>query len=329
MNPSDYFRDGSEGYLQTKQAIETINAGRAAGLPDMDQYQGQLEASIKIAQQSGWKDWKGFDANRQAIAGIVPQIQEKGKSAESANKLKATVELFQASGGKLSDDQIRALEGAINIGNKEELDAYTARVSKITETLFESTLPKTRQEKAEEDLAVLKFEEARKEAEAEERQAADFKVSAEDTLKQKYKEIVDLKNDPMIKAVFGVPVERLQPGTPASAISARVRRLASEKWIEAIIKAKSSGASFGSLTDSEGGKLAIAATLVSDPSALDYKTANAELQAMLESIKKLYKKSSGRDLKEEVEKEKEPEKKAEIKREDQSNMDRFRVPNQQ
>lgn len=325
MNPSDYFMEGSEGYLQTKQAIETINAGRAAGLPNMDQYQRELEASIKIAVNSGGKDWKGFDANRQAIAGIVPQIQEKGKSAESVNKLKTAVELFQTSGGKLPDNQVRAIVEAAEIGNKEKLDAYADQLSKLTETLIERTLPKTPEEEAKEKLDALNLEAAQKKAEAEEQAAANSKASFEETLKEKYKAIVAIKNDPSIKSAFGTPIQRLVPGSAASSLSAKVEQLSSEEWIDAIIKAKSSGAAFGSLTENEGAKLAVAATLLSKPAALNYETANAELQKMAESVKKLYKKSSGRDLKEEVKKETQPEKQAQINKENQSKLDKFRT----
>lgn len=87
MNPADYFKEGSEGYVQTKQAIDIINAGREAGLPNMDQYENDLKASIGLAKQSGWKQWDGFDSNRKVISSLVPQIQSVVQSKNDYNKL--------------------------------------------------------------------------------------------------------------------------------------------------------------------------------------------------------------------------------------------------
>ena len=50
------------------------------------------------------------------------------------------------------------------------------------------------------------------------------------------------------------------------------------------------------MTEKEGAKLASAATLLSAPSDLNYETANNELLKMAESVKKLYRKSTGREI---------------------------------
>jgi hypothetical protein len=59
---------------------------------------------------------------------------------------------------------------------------------------------------------------------------------------------------------------------------------------------------------------------------LNYETANAELQKMAESVKKLYRQTTGKDLKEDVKAEEEAAKKAEIARENQTTLDKFRKP---
>lgn len=305
MNPSDYFREGSEGYLQTKQAIDVINAGRAAGIPGMDQYEQQLIASIAIAKQSGGKNWKGFDANRQAIAALAPQIEEKKKQkdefAKTADQIKATLGLFQASGGQLNKPQIEAIQSAAESGDTTTLTAYNNLLFEQAKELAGRTLPLTPQEQAKLDIDAQKLAEAKQKAKLDEEQLANAKRAAAETLKEKYKTIVSIKNDPDIKSAFGVPIMRMVPGTERSSLSAKINQLSNQEWIDAIIKTKSAGASFGSLTENEGAKLASAATLLSSPSALNYETGNAELQKMAESVKKLYREATGGSLKEEVE----------------------------
>ena len=332
MNPSDYFKEGSEGYLQLKQAIDVINAGRDAGLPNMDQYEQELKASVMLAKQSGWKNWKGFDANRQAIAGLAPQVQAMGKQknefTESANQIKATLGLFQSSGGKLNEDQIKAIQSAAENGDKTTLSAYNSLLSKQAETLMERSLPVTQAEQAKMDLDAQNLAAAKQKAEMEKEAAANTKLSLEETLKDKYKAIVAIKKDPDIKSAFGVPISRLVPGSDSSSLSAKVNQLSNQEWIASLIKTKAAGATFGALTEKEGAKLASAATLLSAPYALNYETANDELQKMAQSVKKLYRQSTGRDLKEEVKAEEAAAEKAKIEREDQIRFDQFRKTKQ-
>jgi hypothetical protein len=111
---------------------------------------------------------------------------------------------------------------------------------------------------------------------------------------------MDIKKDPNIRSSFGMPFTRLIPGTDESALKAKVFKLASQEWIDSIIKSKAAGAVFGALSNQEGGKLASAATLLSTPSDLDYETANNELLNMAESVKKLYRKATGREIQEDL-----------------------------
>jgi len=333
MNPSDYFNEGSEGYLQTKQAIDMINAGRAAGLQGMDQYEQELKASIAIAKQSGGKNWKGFDANRQAIAGLAPQIQAIGKQknefTESAKNINATLRMFAAEGGEISEGRAKAIGNAIQSEDSAALDAWNNLLAEEAKTQAERNRPVTPEDQIKRDLDAQKLAEAKQKAEAEKEELANAKKSAAETLKDKYKAIKSIKSDPNVKSAFGIPISRLIPGTDESSLSAKVDQLSNQEWIDSLIETKAAGATFGALTEKEGAKLASAATLLSNPSALNYETANAELQKMAESVKKLYRQTTGKDLKEEVKAEEktkeEAAKKAEIDRQNQITFNNLRV----
>ena len=133
MNPKDYFKEGSEGYVQTKQAIDTINAGREAGLPDMDQYEQELKASIVLAKESGWKNWKGFDANRQAINSIAPQInsviQEKRKLQDTANAVDNALALSAEVGNTVAPETLARLDLAKQSGDIKALESISSYIN--------------------------------------------------------------------------------------------------------------------------------------------------------------------------------------------------------
>jgi hypothetical protein len=304
MNPEDYFKAGTEGYVQTKQAIDTINAGRAAGLPGMDQYENDLKASIALAKQSGWKQWKGFDATRQAIASIAPQVQSVVKKdevvASKANSIVATIKLLDEQGVKTSPEEISNIANAAEKGDEPFLDQKANMLAAQLSELSKNQLPPTPAEQAKIDIDTQNLAIAKAKAEADKKEIENAKYSIEETLKDKYKSIMEVKKDPDIKTAFGVPILRLAPGTDYSALSAKVGRLANKEWIDSIIQSKAAGATFGSLTEREGQKLASAATLLSDPVALDYEAANDELLRMAESVKKLYRKATGREIQEDL-----------------------------
>jgi len=136
MNPADYFKEGSEGYIQTKQALDIINAGREAGLPNMDQYENDLKASIALAKQSGWKQWGGFDASRQNINSLVPQLQGQIKSKNEYSQAKGQAEtLFELTKSKgivLTPNQSSTIENILQSGNTDQL--------KITADQLKNTL---------------------------------------------------------------------------------------------------------------------------------------------------------------------------------------------
>lgn len=128
MNPADYFKEGSEGYIQTREALDIINAGREAELPNMDQYEKDLESSILLAKQSGWKQWSGFDTNRKAISGLAPQIQnvskEKNEINQVASRLRANAALFESRGGTFTEEQVSAIAKAAEVGDKDTLSTF-------------------------------------------------------------------------------------------------------------------------------------------------------------------------------------------------------------
>jgi hypothetical protein len=304
MNPEDYFKAGTEGYVQTKQAIDTINAGRAAGLPGMDQYENDLKASIALAKQSGWKQWKGFDATRQAIASIAPQVQSVVKKdevvASKANSIVATIKLLDEQGVKTSPEEISNIANAAEKGDEPFLDQKANMLAAQLSELSKNQLPPTPAEQAKIDLDTQALNAAKQKELADKKEAENAKYSLEETLKDKYKAIMDIKKDPNIRSSFGIPFTRLIPGTDESALKSKVFQLASQEWIDSIIKSKAAGAVFGALSNQEGGKLASAATLLSSPSDLNYETANDELLKMAESVKKLYRKATGREIQEDL-----------------------------
>lgn len=81
MKPEDYFKPGSVAFIQAQEAINVINAAKAAGLPEAEQYERSFMASLDLVKKN--RSWSGFDANRKAIAGLAPQINS---IAESRNK---------------------------------------------------------------------------------------------------------------------------------------------------------------------------------------------------------------------------------------------------
>ena len=297
MNPSDYFKEGSEGYVQTKQALDVINAARAAGLPEAEQYQKDLESSISLAKKSGWRDFSGFDATRKAVFGLVPRVeamaQAEGSARNITSGIDASIGLIRSSGGNISEGTMKAIEEAKAAGNPAALKTLGETLGKTAqEAINRTAMPPTAKEVSETALAQKKLE--------------DEKYALTEQLKTKYQDIVDAKNDPRIKSAFGMPIDfstspsRLIPGTEASVASAKVNRLANQEWIQSIISSKAAGATFGALSDKEGSRLSSAASLLSDPSSLNYDTANKELQKMAESVKKLYKQATGRSITEDV-----------------------------
>lgn len=297
MNPSDYFKEGSEGYVQTKQALDVINAARAAGLPEAEQYQKDLESSISLAKKSGWRDFSGFDATRKAVFGLVPRVdamsQAEGSVQNFASGIDASIDLIKASGGNVSEATMKAIEQAKASRDPAKLKLVQEYVGKTAqESIKQTSMAPTAKEVSETALAKKKLE--------------DEQYALTEQLKTKYQDIVDAKNDPRIKSAFGMPIDfstspsRLIPGTEASVASAKVNRLANQEWIQSIISSKAAGATFGALSDKEGARLSSAASLLSDPSSLNYDTANKELQKMAESVKKLYSKATGRNITEDI-----------------------------
>lgn len=297
MNPSDYFKEGSTSYVQTKQALDVINAARAAGLPEAEQYQKDLESSISLAKKSGWRDFSGFDATRKAVSGLMPRVeamsQAEGSVQNITSGIDASIGLIRSSGGNVSEETIKAIDQAKASRNPAALKALQENIGKTAQEVFKQTaMPPTDKEVSERSLAQKKLE--------------DEKYALTEQLKTKYQDIVDAKNDPRIKSAFGMPIDfstspsRLISGTEASVASAKVNRLANQEWIQSIISSKAAGATFGALSDKEGSRLSSAASLLSDPSSLNYDTANKELQKMAESVKKLYKQATGRSITEDV-----------------------------
>tara|TARA_R110000868_G_scaffold30746_3_gene113388 strand:- start:1336 stop:3036 length:1701 start_codon:yes stop_codon:yes gene_type:complete len=128
-------------------------------------------------------------------------------------------------------------------------------------------------------------------------------------IKNTYNQILEAKNHPEIRQAFGIPVglvstglsggiiaSRSIPGTKAADARAKINGIIANSWVKSVIDAKAQGATFGALSDSEGAKLAQAATLLSSSDMITYDTANNEMQNMLEGLKESYKRLTGSDL---------------------------------
>lgn len=312
MDPNQYFTPGSKGFILTKQALETINAAEKSGLSEeAKQLRSDLESSIQAAQQSGWKNLSGFGTQLEVVNTLAPKIaairqgeakqqedyfKKEEKFKELSSQIDTAKNLLGSAGKTLDPKRIQAIESAKQSGDmgvlkenydvlKKEADDFYAVVNK----------PKTEKEIKAEQL---------------ESESKDILVEG---LKEKYRNIVEVKNNPEIRQAFGVPVgltstglvggmvtSRLIPGSGAAVARVGVDQLADQEWIDTIIKSKAAGATFGALSDKEGGRLSSAASKLSKASMLDYNTGNKELQRMAESVKKLYTKATGRNIADDV-----------------------------
>ena len=298
MKPEDYFKPGTVAFVQAQEAINIINAAKAAGLPEAEQYERSFMSSMDLVKNN--QDWSGFDANRKAVSVLAPQVQkfatENNETASKADSISATIRMLNEKGVKTSPEEINNIANAVERGDKPFLTQKANMLASQLGKLAESQLPPTPAEQAKIDLDTQALATAKQKLVADKQEADNAKYSLEETLKDKYKSIIDVKTNPDIKSAFGIPISRLIPGTESSSLSAKVNQIANKEWIDSIIKSKAAGATFGSLTEKEGAKLASAATLLSAPSDLNYETANNELLKMAESVKKLYRKSTGREI---------------------------------
>lgn len=151
--------------------------------------------------------------------------------------------------------------------------------------------------------------EAENNAEIKSKAEDDKKYATVKAIKNTYDQILEAKNHPEIRQAFGIPAgvvstglpggmvtSRLIPGTGAADARARVNGIIANSWVKSVIDAKAQGATFGALSDSEGAKLAQAATLLASSDMIKYDTANKEMQKMLEGLKESYKRLTGSDL---------------------------------
>ena len=126
--------------------------------------------------------------------------------------------------------------------------------------------------------------------------AIDEKNASISAIENTYKQLVEAKNSPGIKGAFGIPVFRVIPGTDESVARVSVDQIAANAWLNSIIDARNKGARFGSLSNSEGERLAVATSKLAQASNLSYEAGNKEIQNMIESLKTSYKRLSGKEL---------------------------------
>ena len=229
-----------------------------------------------------------------------PPTQAEEPIQNLTSGIDASIGLIRSSGGNVSEGTMKAIEEAKAAGNPAALKTLGETLGKTAQEVFKQTsMPPTAKESA--DAAIAK------------KAKEDEKIAAVEDLKNQYNNIVTIKNHPQIRQAFGMPIgvtstgypggivsSRLIPGTGASEASAGVNQLANQAWVNKIISAKNAGLTLGSVDKIEGAKLALAATKLAEPQNLTYETGNRELQAMAESVKKLYTKATGRNIAEDV-----------------------------
>ena len=305
INVDEHFEQGGAGYLMASQAVEHINAARSAGLTDQaNKIESGLMDSIMRLKASKGRDLNGFRAYVKEASSLEPEIKKIVTKRDQVNSAGASIDaslsLMESNASKINPETIKQIELAKQSGDPERLKAFADNLSKTAQNVLEQSIkPMSAKESA--DAA-----EAQQKAESE-------KYALTESLKEKYRNIVDTKNHPQIRQAFGIPVgvtssdytggmitSRLIPGSGAAVASVGVNQLADQEWIDSIIKSKAAGATFGALSDKEGSKLASAASKLSQAGMLDYETGNKELQRMAESVKKLYTRATGRNVAEDV-----------------------------
>jgi hypothetical protein len=145
MDPSKYFKRGSVSYVQTTQALEVIDAAERAGMKDEAvRLRSDLEASIIQAKESGWKNFSGFDMQREVISKSLPakinamaESQAKTqtdrfKREEDAYREGKIIEVaayeFAKLGGKLDDVTVKAIDEAAKTKDSAALAAYRSLI---------------------------------------------------------------------------------------------------------------------------------------------------------------------------------------------------------
>jgi hypothetical protein len=300
MDPKQYFQEGSKGFVITTQALDTIAKAQASGLLTQEQAEQQrnaLEAAAKNLKASGGKNAGGFEAQLKVIGDIGSRANQ---AVDSKKTLSANIQLLSTYGKQIPTQSGELIKQAAKSNDPVFIDKVNSTLASQIADLAKAQAPATPLEQAKIETEKQAFGIAKQKAAKEKEEADNARYSLEETLKDKYKSIIEVKTDPNIKSAFGVPFSRLVPGTESSSLSAKVGQIANKEWIDAIIESKAAGATFGSLTEKEGAKLASAATLLSAPSDLNYETANDELLRMAESVKKLYRKSTGREITDDI-----------------------------
>lgn len=127
MDPSKYFKQGSSGYVQTAQALSVIDAAEKAGLKDeAARMRSDLEASVIRAKESGWKDFSGFDMQREVISKtLAPQINAMATSSAKAQEeqAKRDQEIYKESKNiEVTANEIYRLGGDVDQPTIETID---------------------------------------------------------------------------------------------------------------------------------------------------------------------------------------------------------------
>jgi hypothetical protein len=289
---------GPKSTQQVLDAQQKLEMLRVKNPQEAEVFSKQLAGTI-TSKGDPRSIFEGIAKSYGASLGKQPtQAEEPIQNLTSG--IDASIGLIRSSGGNVSEGTMKAIEEAKAAGNPAALKTLGETLGKTAQEVINRTaMPPTAKESA--DAAIAK------------KAKEDEKIAAVEDLKNQYNNIVAIKNHPQIRQAFGMPIgvtstgypggivsSRLIPGTGASEASAGVNQLANQAWVNKIISAKNAGLTLGSVDKIEGAKLALAATKLAEPQKLTYETGNRELQAMAESVKKLYTKATGRNIAEDI-----------------------------
>ena len=158
MDPSNYFKQGSEGYVQATQALSVIDAAEKAGFKDeAARLRSDLEASVVRAKESGWKDFSGFDMQREMIAKTLPaQINAMSASSAKAQEeqMKREQEVYkEAVNLQVTANELSRLGGPIDPSIAESISKAVATKDPIALGAYRNLM--------EQNLSAFRIEQAK------------------------------------------------------------------------------------------------------------------------------------------------------------------------
>lgn len=161
----EHFEKGTAVYEYASQAIDQLNAARAAGLNEQaDRLEDSFLQSIISLRKTNGTDPSGFNAVRQSIGELTPVIEQQRKSQinfqTAESRIDAVLNQAGAAGANVPNEVLKAVRIAKLNKNAEALDSYAEGIEE-TNKIFLTEKSKS-QPKEQVSLATLNpFEQER------------------------------------------------------------------------------------------------------------------------------------------------------------------------